>query len=159
MRKNEKYYTMKNTLLLIAMSILLAAMPSVVNAQKNEESDYNLRKAYELLENKEEAEALKYINKQIEEYPKSANAYGMRARLLFEQKKYGAALADINKAIKFWTKGINIKQHSLYWWRAIIYSYMEMIDKSLKDFETTYKDVLEGCEGFLKFLKAENRIK
>ena len=27
------------------------------------------------------------------------------------------------------------------------------------DFETTYKDVLEGCEGFLKFLKAENRIK
>lgn len=27
------------------------------------------------------------------------------------------------------------------------------------DFETTYKDVLEGCEGFLEFLKAENRIK
>ena len=27
------------------------------------------------------------------------------------------------------------------------------------DFETTYQDVLEGCEGFLKFLKAENRNK
>ena len=143
MRKNEKYYTMKNTLLLIAMSILLAAMPSVVNAQKNEESDYNLRKAYELLENKEEAEALKYINKQIEEYPKSANAYGMRARLLFEQKKYGAALSDINKAIKFWKKDSKIKQYSLYWWRAAIYSGMEMVDKSLEDYETVYKLALK----------------
>ena len=110
---------MKNSILLLAITILLN-LATTAQAQKNEESDYNLRKAYELLENKEEAEALKYINKQIEEYPKSANAYGMRARLLFEQQKYGAALADINKAIQFWKKDINIKQYSLYWWRAII---------------------------------------
>ena len=133
---------MKNSILLLAITILLS-IATTAHAQKNEESDYNLRKAYELLENKEEAEALKYINKQIEEYPKSANAYGMRARLLFEQQKYGAALADINKAIQFWKKDINIKQYSLYWWRAIIYSNMEMIDKSLKDFETTYKLALK----------------
>ena len=124
------------------MSILLT-FPSTITAQKNEESDYNLRKAYELLENKEEAEALKYINKQIEEYPKSVNAYGMRARLLFEQQKFGGALADINKAIKFWKKDCNVKQYTLYWWRAIIYSNMEMIDKSLEDYETTYKLALK----------------
>lgn len=133
---------MKNSILLLAITILLS-IATTAQAQTNKESDYNLRKAYELLENKEEAEALKYINKQIEEYPKSVNAYGMRARLLFEQKKYGAALSDINKAIKFWEKDINIKQYSLYWWRAVIYSNMDMIDKSLKDYETTYKLALK----------------
>ena len=55
---------MKNSILLLAITILLN-LATTAQAQKNEESDYNLRKAYELLENKEEAEALKYINKQI----------------------------------------------------------------------------------------------
>lgn len=95
---------MKNTLLLIAMSILLAAMPLTVNAQKNKESDYNLRKAYELLEKNDENEAIKYINLQIEEYPKSVDAYALRARVLMNQNKFGSALTDINKAIKFWNK-------------------------------------------------------
>ena len=71
----ENIKKMKNSILLLAITILLS-LATTAQAQKNEESDYNLRKAYELLENKEEAEAIKYINKQIEEYPKSVNAYG-----------------------------------------------------------------------------------
>ena len=94
---------MKKSVLLVAMSILLS-LPSVMNAQKKEESDYNLRKAYELLEKNDQSEALKYINQQIEEYPKSVEAYAMRARVLMEQKKYGSALTDINKSIKYWKK-------------------------------------------------------
>ena len=67
-------------------------------------------------------EAMKYLNQQIEEYPKSVEAYAMRARVLMEQNKYGNALTDINKAIKFWKKGDRTKQYTLYWWRAVIYS-------------------------------------
>lgn len=143
MRNNEKYNTMKNALLLIAMSFLLAAMPSVANAQKDKESDYNLRKAYELLEKNDQSEAMKYLNQQIEEYPKSVEAYAMRARVLMEQNKYGNALTDINKAIKFWKKGDRTKQYTLYWWRAVIYSNMQMDDKSLADFEVVYKLALK----------------
>ena len=143
MRNNEKYNTMKNALLSIAMSFFLAAMPSVANAQKDKESDYNLRKAYELLEKNDQSEAMKYLNQQIEEYPKSVEAYAMRARVLMEQNKYGGALTDINKAIKFWKKGDRTKQYTLYWWRAVIYSNMQMDDKSLADFEVVYKLALK----------------
>ncbi len=143
MRNNKKYNTMKNTFLLIVMFILLAAMPSVANAQKDKESDYNLRKAYELLEKNDQSEAMKYLNQQIEEYPKSVEAYAMRARVLMEQNKYGGALTDINKAIKFWKKGDRTKQYTLYWWRAVIYSNMQMDDKSLADFEVVYKLALK----------------
>lgn len=94
---------MKKSVLVAAMSFLLA-LPSVGYAQKNEESDYNLRKAYELLEKNDQSEAIKYLNQQIEEYPKSVEAYAMRARVLMEQKKYGSALTDINKSIKYWKK-------------------------------------------------------
>ena len=112
---------MKKTVLLLVMSFLLA-LPSSVNAQKNKESDYNLRKAYELLEKNDENEAIKYINMQIEEYPKSVDAYALRARVLMNQNKFGSALTDINKAIKFWNKNSKTKQYSVYWWRAVIYS-------------------------------------
>ena len=143
MRNNEKYNTMKNTLLSIAMSFLLVAMPSVANAQKDKESDYNLRKAYELLEKNDQSEAMKYLNQQIEEYPKSVEAYAMRARVLMEQNKNGSALTDINKAIKFWNKGGQTKQYTLYWWRAVIYSGMQMNDKALADFDMVYKLALK----------------
>ena len=133
---------MKKSVLLVAMSILLS-LPSVMNAQKKEESDYNLRKAYELLEKNDQSEAIKYINQQIEEYPKSVEAYALRARVLMEQKKYGSALADINKSIKFWKKDERTKQYTLYWWRAVIYSNMEMYDKSFADFDQVYKLALK----------------
>ena len=129
---------MKKTVLLLVMSFLLA-LPSSVNAQKNKESDYNLRKAYELLEKNDENEAIKYINMQIEEYPKSVDAYALRARVLMNQNKFGSALTDINKAIKFWNKNSKTKQYSVYWWRAVIYSSMEMYDKSFADFDQVYK--------------------
>lgn len=133
---------MNKSVLIAAMSFLLA-LPSVGYAQKNEESDYNLRKAYELLEKNDQSEAMKYINQQIEEYPKSADGYAMRARVLLDQKKYGGALTDINKAIKFWKKDNKSKQYSIYWWRAVIYSNMEMYDKAFADYDVVYKLALK----------------
>ena len=55
---------MKNTFLLIAISFLLVGIPSIANAQTKKESDYNLRKAYELLEKNDQSEAMKYLNQQ-----------------------------------------------------------------------------------------------
>ena len=133
---------MKKSVLVAAMSFLLA-LPSVGYAQKNEESDYNLRKAYELLEKNDQSEAIKYLNQQIEEYPKSVEAYAMRARVLMEQKKFGSALTDINKSIKYWKKDNRTKQYTLYWWRAVIYSNMEIYDKSFADFDQVYKLALK----------------
>ena len=129
---------MKNPILLLAITVFLG-LATTANAQKKKESDYNLRKAYELLEKNDESEALKYINQQIEEYPKSADAYVMRARIYQNQGKFGNALTDMNKAVKFWKKGYEYEQYSVYWWRASIYYAMEMYDKALADFDMVYK--------------------
>ncbi len=114
-----------------------------VYAQKNQSLDYNLRKAYELLEKNDKKEAMKYINQQIEETPKSADAYVIRARVYREDKKFGNALSDINKAISLWKKDGAFEKYTIYWWRADIYSNMEMYKKALSDYGVVYKEVLK----------------
>ena len=47
---------------LLTTALLLVMGLQLCFAQKSQSSDYNLRKAYEMLEQKDEKEALKYIN-------------------------------------------------------------------------------------------------
>ncbi len=132
---------MKRTALLSIILLFLGMQISF--AQKSQQLDYNLRKALELLDNKDEKGAMKYINQQIEESPKSADAYVLRARVYQEQEKYGQALTDINQAISLWKKNGAFEKYTLYWWRADIYCDMEMYDKALADFDRVCKDVLK----------------
>lgn len=57
-------------------------------AQKNQASDYNLHKAYEMLDQNNDIEALKYVNQQIKETPKLYEAYSLRAGVYYGQEKY-----------------------------------------------------------------------
>lgn len=93
---------MKKVLLTTALLLIMGL--HLCFAQKSQSSDYNLRKAYELLEQKDEKEAMKYINQYINENPKSSNGYIFRAGLYQNQNKFGQALMDINNAIKHWDK-------------------------------------------------------
>jgi clan AA aspartic protease (TIGR02281 family) len=113
-------------------------------AQKEQTSDYNLRKAYELLEQNDEKEALKYVSQHITDNPKQSNGYILRAGIYKRNKKYGQALIDINNAIKHWDKKEEIAKHAPYWWRASIYSNMEMYDKAIADYTTAYKMVAKS---------------
>lgn len=51
---------MKKVLLTTALLLIMGL--HLCFAQKSQSSDYNLRKAYELLEQKDEKEAMKYVN-------------------------------------------------------------------------------------------------
>lgn len=110
-------------------------------SQKNQTSDYNLHKAYELLEQKNEKEAMKHINQYIIDNPKHSNGYIFRAGLYQRQKKYDQALMDINNAIKHWDKSEDVPKHFPYWRRADIYVNMAMYDKAIPDYTTAYKMV------------------
>lgn len=55
---------------LLTTALLLVMGLQLCFAQKSQSSDYNLRKAYEMLEQKDEKEALKYINQHIKDNPK-----------------------------------------------------------------------------------------
>jgi hypothetical protein len=48
--------------LLLTMVLLLVMGLQSSYAQKNQPSDYNLRKAYELMEQNDDKEAMKYVN-------------------------------------------------------------------------------------------------
>jgi len=64
------------SLLFIALAIFLGIEMSY--AQKNKSSDYNLVKAEVLTQQGDLTEAMKYIDKQINEYPKSSDGYFLR---------------------------------------------------------------------------------
>lgn len=125
-------------------TVLLIMGLQMCYAQKNQSSDYNLRKAFEMLEQNDEKEALKYVNQHITDNPKLSNGYMLRASLYQHQKKYGQALMDINNAIKHWDKKEDVQKYSPYWWRAYIYVDMEMYDKAIADFTTAYKIIAKS---------------
>ena len=133
---------MKKILITATIFLIMGLQPCF--AQKNQTSDYNLHKAYELLEQKNEKEAMKHINQYIIDNPKRSNGYIFRADLYQRQKKYGQALMDINNAIKHWDRSEDVPKHSPYWWRADIYVNMEMYDKAIPDYTTAYKIVAKS---------------
>ena len=64
-------------------------------AQKKQISDYNFRKAIELVDKGDEVEALKYVNEQISETPEFSDAYVLRAQLYYQQ-----AIEDATEVLK-----------------------------------------------------------
>ena len=114
-------------ILTLMVAILLATMSSNVYAQKNKsENDYNLKKAYEVLnEEKDEAKALDLVTKQLRETPDNVDALVLRVRLLRRKKDFGLALRDINQALKVnKPKKTEMQNSTLHWWKAYIYRDM-----------------------------------
>ena len=112
--------------------------------QKKLASDYNLKKAIELLQNDgDEKEVMKYLDLQLGETPQNADVYMTKATVYRKQKRYDMALSSINKALKFYQKNGMFPKYSMYWWRASIYEKLEEYDKALADYGTTYKIALK----------------
>ena len=137
----------------ILTAILLAALSVNVYAQKNKnDNDYNLKKAYEVLqEEKDEAKALDLVNKQLRETPDNVDALLLRVRLLRRKKEFGQALQDINHALKVnKPKKTDTQNSTLHWWKA--YIYQDMGDKVnaaasfKKAYEMAQKDDKENLQ-------------
>ena len=128
---------MKNIIILIVVAILTGTQCGY--AQKKQYSDYNLRKAMELLDDNNPKEALRYVEKQLEKFPDDAGAYLIRAGVHRDEKHYSQALADLNKAIACWNKNCFAPRYSLFWWRGDIYFDLKEYDKAIADLEVAYK--------------------
>lgn len=132
---------MKNYLLII---LLLFVGNCNSYGQKKLASDYNLKKAIELLQNDgDEKEVMKHLDLQLGETPQNADVYMAKASVYRKQKRYDMALSSINKALKFYQKNGMFPKYSMYWWRASIYEKLEEHDKALADYGTTYKIALK----------------
>lgn len=132
---------MKRIITILA-TILLTILSGNVYAQKNKpENDYNLKKAYEVLnEEKDEAKALDLVTKQLRETPDNADALILRTRLLRRKHEFGQALQDINHALKVnKPKKSEIAMSTLHWWKAYIYQDMGDYQSAAASFKTAYE--------------------
>ena len=93
---------------------------------------------------------MKYVSEQISQTPEFSDAYVLRAQLYYRQEKFGNALSDINKAIKFADKKTDeVHMYSKYWWRALFYVALDEDDKALADFNTAYKMAMKEDKSVL----------
>ncbi len=125
----------------IISALMLICFCGNVYAQKNSTNDYNLKKAYEVLnEEKDEAKALDLVTKQIRETPDNVDALILRARLLRRKHEFGQALQDINHALKVnKPKKTDVANSTLHWWKAYIYQDMGDWKSAAASFKTAYE--------------------
>lgn len=81
---------MKKLLAIIAF-VLVASVPNLYSQSKHY-SDYNLRRAAELIESSEVEEAKRLVDGHIEEYPDDAYAYLLKAVILRAEENLSSAL-------------------------------------------------------------------
>ncbi len=132
---------MKRILTLLSV-VLLTVLSGNVYAQKNKtENDYNLKKAYEVLnDEKDEAKALDLVNSQLRETPDNVEALLLRVRLLRRKEEFGHALQDINHALKVnKPKKTEIAMSTLHWWKAYLYRDMYEKENAAASFKTAYE--------------------
>ncbi len=127
--------------LTIISAIMLSLFCGNAFAQKSTTDDYNLKKAYEVLnEEKDEAKALDLVNKQLRETPDNVEALVLRVRLLRRKQDFGQALRDINHALKVnKPKKTEMQNSTLHWWKAYIYRDMGDNQNAATLFKTAYE--------------------
>ena len=86
--------------LLLLLTLLTASL--ALQAQKNgSENSYNYARAEEAYDNGDAEQALHYLQKAIDENPKDADAYLLKAAIYYvESDYYGEALSNVNSARK-----------------------------------------------------------
>lgn len=132
---------MRKTVLLLTTIIAIVLSGNVYAQKNNTANDYNLKKAYEVLnEEKDEAKALDLVNKQLRETPDNVDALVMRVSLLRRKKDFGQALRDINQALKVnKPKKTEMQNSTLQWWKAYIYRDMGDNQNAAASFKTAYE--------------------
>ena len=140
----------------ILSALILTLLCGQANAQKTKTdagNDYNLQRAWEALrEEKDDAKALDLVNRQLQETPDNVKALLLRVRLYRTKGEYGAALADVNHAMKVnKPKKSEIAMSSLHWWKGHLYQDMGETEKSSESFGRAYalakKDDKENLQG------------
>ncbi len=132
---------MKKLFTIILSAILLTLSCGQAYAQKNKTAnDYNLQKAWDVLrEDNDEAKAMDLVNQQLRDTPDNVQALLLRVRLYRKKGEYGAALRDLNQALKVnKPKKSEIANSTLHWWKGYVYQDMREKGKAADSFHTAY---------------------
>lgn len=112
---------------LMAVAVAVLVLPAGVLAQKkggSEADDYNLQKAYEVLndDKKDTDTALELLNKQLQITPDNVEALVLRGKIYLYNDNYAPALTDFSHAIRVnKPKKSGYFNSTLWWWKANAY--------------------------------------
>ena len=133
---------MKKLFTIILSALVLTLSCGQAYAQKNKTAnDYNLQKAWDVLrEDNDEAKAMDLVNRQLRDTPDNVQALILRVRLYRKKGEYGAALRDLNYALKVnKPKKSEIANSTLHWWKGHVYQDMREKQKAADSFRTAYQ--------------------
>ena len=122
--------------------LMLTLLCGQAYAQKNKtDNNYNLQKAWDVLrEDNDEAKAMDLVNQQLRDTPDNVQALLLRVRLYRQKGDYGAALRDLNRALKVnKPKKSEIANSTLHWWKGHVYQDMREKEKAADSFRTAYQ--------------------
>ncbi len=150
----------RKLLMLILAAAAALGLPAEGFGQKSKdgaEDDYNLKKAWEVLQedSNDTATALELLEKQLKATPDNVEALFLRARIYQCTEKYASALTDLNRAIKINVpKKTDIANSTLHAWKADVYSDSGDFKKAEEEQKLTValarKDNRESLPGFLR---------
>lgn len=124
----------------ILLTILCMLLTVAAFSQKNKRPDsYNYNRAMEALNNKNDQEALDYLNKDIADNPKNGYAFSWIAMLRLKNEEYGKALTASDLAIKYLPKKDTEYVIFAYSTRASVYLCLEDTVKAINDYTTGIK--------------------
>ena len=86
---------------------------------------------------------MKYLDLQLKETPQDSDVSMLKAAIYKNQEKYGMALSEINKALRFYHKKGAFPKYAIYRLRAGIYETLKEPQKALGDYDMAYKLVLK----------------
>lgn len=133
---------MKRFFTIFLSALVLTLFCGQAHAQKNNtENDYNLQKAWDVLrEDNDEDKAMDLVNQQLRDTPDNVKALLLRVRLNRKKGEYGAALRDLNHALKVnKPKKSEIPTSTLHWWKGHLYRDMVEKQKAADSFRTAYQ--------------------
>lgn len=132
---------MRRMFLILSALLLTLTGTDVLAQKKDSANDYNLQRAWEALqEDNDEAKALDLVNQQLRDTPDNVQALLLRVRLQHRKGEYGAALQDLNHALKVnKPKKSEIAMSTIHWWKGYVYQAMREKELAAESFRKAYE--------------------
>ena len=124
--------------MLILIIVVIFYTGQSVYAQKKQYSDYNLRRATELLGKNKPQEAAHWIDEHLKMYPNDSDAFALRACAYRDDGYIDYAVAELNKALEYWNDKCQTELYWIYEERGVNYMYLKEYGKALADLDKAY---------------------
>lgn len=116
------------------LMVVILSLPDTASAANKDKDSYNISRAREAFAANDYETAMEYINKELADNPKSAEAYCMQGYMHLTKEENGQALTALNKALTYYSKK---NKYS----RALVYYYRYAVNFAIKDTVNAAKDI------------------